>query len=154
MVMAVVRHVRVRQLLAFVLFWSRFCGGLPRTILTRRMGLRLDLFLRCDTFMHVCHFRGDMRMDMGVRFVVRVNCNRNGVGLGDIRVALTGVRSRPVMVEKTEGLLEGAFNAEALVALLPKQIKPMSSTFYAPGYRRKVAANLCHSLARRLFDQA
>lgn len=79
---------------------------------------------------------------------------KNGTGLEELRLALTGIKSCPVLVEGT-----GAFRGkkmddaalDALTALLPKQIKPMTSTFTPPGYRRKVVANLSRSLAVRLI---
>lgn len=85
---------------------------------------------------------------------VAIALKRQGDRLSDIRVAFTGTNSYPVMLRKTEGLLQGPFDVDALTALLPKQITPMPSTFYPPGYRRKVAANLTRALARRLFEAA
>ena len=83
---------------------------------------------------------------------VAIALKRQGDRLSDIRVAFTGTNSYPVMLRKTEGLLQGPFDVDALTALLPKQITPMPSTFYPPGYRRKVAGNLTRALARRLFE--
>ncbi len=77
----------------------------------------------------------------------------DGGGLADVRLAVTGLKSRPVLLEGTDALNGHAPDEEALdtlTALLPKQIKPMTSTFTPPGYRRKVAANLCRALANRL----
>ncbi len=76
-------------------------------------------------------------------------------GVDEIRLALTGVKSCPVLVEGTDAfegkpLDDDALNA--LASLLPKQIKPMTSTFTPPGYRRKVAANLSKSLASQLYQ--
>jgi 4-hydroxybenzoyl-CoA reductase subunit beta len=76
-------------------------------------------------------------------------------GVDDIRVALTGVKSCPVLVDGTEALVGKQLDDDglaALTSLLPKQIKPMTSTFTPPGYRRKVAANLSRSLAARLYE--
>jgi 4-hydroxybenzoyl-CoA reductase subunit beta len=77
--------------------------------------------------------------------------------LADLRVALTGTNSCPILVAGTDGLLGqtvGQETAERLAALLPKQIQPMSSTFTPPGYRRKVVANLVRALFRRLTEAA
>jgi len=73
----------------------------------------------------------------------------------EIRLALTGLKSRPIVVEGTDVLTGRTLDNEALdmlASLLPKQIKPMTSTFTPPGYRRKVAANLSRSLASRLYE--
>lgn len=74
-------------------------------------------------------------------------------GVETLNLALTGVKSRPVLVEGTDALNGKALDDDALdtlASLLPKQIKPMTSTFTPPGYRRKVATNLTKKLATRL----
>ncbi len=79
----------------------------------------------------------------------------DGRALEDIRVALTGTNSCPILIAGTDRLLGEAVGeemAEQLVAMLPKQIQPMSSTFTPPGYRRKVVANLARSLFQRLIE--
>ena len=88
---------------------------------------------------------------------VAVALSRSGEVLTDLRVALTGTNSCPLLIEGTHDLVGAPLNAEALerlVGLLPKQIQPMTSTFTPPGYRRKVIANLTRTLASRLFDEA
>lgn len=78
-------------------------------------------------------------------------------GLEDIRLALTGVKPCPVLIEGTDALQGKELDEDALkylTSLLPKQIKPMTSTFTPPGYRRKVASNLSRSLAARLYELA
>ena len=88
---------------------------------------------------------------------VAVALRREGSSLAEIKVALTGTNSCPLLVEGTEALLGAPLDEaalERLVDLLPKQIQPMTSTFTPPGYRRRVVANLTRSLARRLFEQA
>ena len=78
-------------------------------------------------------------------------------GLEDIRLALTGVKPCPVLIEGTDALQGKELDEDALkslASLLPKQIKPMTSTFTPPGYRRKVASNLSRSLAARLYELA
>jgi 4-hydroxybenzoyl-CoA reductase subunit beta len=79
----------------------------------------------------------------------------DGPMLKDIRVALTGTNSCPILVAGTDRLAGEAIGeemAEQLVAMLPKQIQPMSSTFTPPGYRRKVVANLARALFNRLIE--
>lgn len=88
---------------------------------------------------------------------VAVALRRAGSALTELRVALTGTNSCPLLLEGTEALLGAPLDEaalERLVDLLPKQIQPMTSTFTPPGYRRKVIANLTRSLTRRLFEQA
>jgi 4-hydroxybenzoyl-CoA reductase subunit beta len=80
-----------------------------------------------------------------------------GRALEDLRVALTGTNSCPILIAGTDelvGEVAGEETAEQLGALLPKQIQPMSSTFTPPGYRRKVVANLARALFRRLAAAA
>jgi CO/xanthine dehydrogenase FAD-binding subunit len=81
----------------------------------------------------------------------------DGCVLEDLRVALTGTNSCPILISGTDRLVGEAVGdelAEKLAAMLPKQIQPMSSTFTPPGYRRRVIANLVRSLFRRLTDAA
>ncbi len=85
---------------------------------------------------------------------IAMNITRDGENLSALSVALTGLNSCPKLLTGTAGMIGKPLNEEALVALLGKQIQPMSSTFTPPGYRRKVAANLTRALARRLFDAA
>lgn len=80
-----------------------------------------------------------------------VALKRDGDALADLRVALTGTNSRPLRLLGTEALCGRPLDTGALVKLLPKQIQPMSSTTVAPGYRRKVIANLVSALAERLY---
>jgi 4-hydroxybenzoyl-CoA reductase subunit beta len=86
---------------------------------------------------------------------VAVAVRRAGETLADLRVALTGTNSCPLLIEGTDDLIGAPLDEPALdrlIDLLPKQIQPMTSTFTPPGYRRKVIANLTRSLARRLFE--
>ncbi len=88
---------------------------------------------------------------------VAVALKRVGRDLSDLRVALTGTNSRPIVLAGTDALLGGPIDddaADRLAGLLPKQIKPMTSTFTPPGYRRRVVTNLTRRLARELFDRA
>jgi 4-hydroxybenzoyl-CoA reductase subunit beta len=88
---------------------------------------------------------------------VAVALRRDGDTLADLRVALTGTNSCPLLIEDAGDLIDAPLDEVALdrlVDLLPKQIQPMTSTFTPPGYRRKVIANLTRSLARRLFEEA
>ena len=54
-----------------------------------------------------------------------------------------------------DGLVGGALDdglLDSLDKLITKQIQPMTSTFVAPGYRRRVVAKLTRSLVRRLYQ--
>ncbi len=84
---------------------------------------------------------------------IAIALQTGGRVLQGIRVALTGTNACPILIAGTEDLVGealGADMADRVVALLPKQIQPMSSTFTPPGYRRKVIANLARSLFNRL----
>lgn len=88
---------------------------------------------------------------------IAIALKRDGAKLKDLRVAVTGLDSRPLRIEGTDALVGQAFGDDllaALAGLLPKQIQPMTSTFTSPGYRRRVSTNLIQSLARELFDAA
>jgi 4-hydroxybenzoyl-CoA reductase subunit beta len=77
--------------------------------------------------------------------------------LEDIRVALTGTNACPILIAGSDELAGKDIDEavlDRLVALLPKQIQPMSSTFTPPGYRRRVVANLTRALFRRLTHPA
>jgi 4-hydroxybenzoyl-CoA reductase subunit beta len=68
----------------------------------------------------------------------------------ELRVALTGTNSRPLLIEGTEALVgkeSGEATAAALAKLVQKQAGPMRTTLTASDYRRQGAM----VLARRLF---
>ena len=86
---------------------------------------------------------------------VAIALRTDGGALEEIRVALTGTNSCPILIAGTDRLAGKAIDVETadkLVAMLPKQIQPMSSTFTPPGYRRKVVANLARALFNRLIE--
>ncbi|MBT4933611.1 MAG: 4-hydroxybenzoyl-CoA reductase subunit beta [Rhodospirillaceae bacterium] len=77
-------------------------------------------------------------------------------GLEQIKVALTGLNSCPIVLTGTDALAGHRVDEKALnilTALLPKQIQPMTSTMTPPGYRRKVATNLIRKVALSLNDR-
>ncbi len=85
---------------------------------------------------------------------VAVALRRDGEAVAELAVALTGTNSMPLLVAGTDGLTGGALDdglLEALDKLITKQIQPMTSTFVAPGYRRRVVARLTRKLVRRLY---
>jgi 4-hydroxybenzoyl-CoA reductase subunit beta len=71
--------------------------------------------------------------------------------IADLRVALTGTNSRPLVLQGTEEL-HGAKPGDAgslLMKLVQKQAGPVRTTVTAADYRRQAAA----ILARRLLDR-
>jgi 4-hydroxybenzoyl-CoA reductase subunit beta len=70
-----------------------------------------------------------------------------------LRVALTGTNSRPLVIEGTEKLAgeePGEALGAALAKLIQKQAAPMRTTLTAADYRRQVAAILARRLLVRL----
>jgi len=70
-----------------------------------------------------------------------------------LRVALTGVNPRPLLIEKTEGYLGKRLDDAALDRLreqVRSQSKPMRTTTVKPWYRRRVVGNLARRLTARL----
>jgi 4-hydroxybenzoyl-CoA reductase subunit beta len=73
-----------------------------------------------------------------------------------LRVALTGVSSRPLLLEGTQDLLGQPVDdrsARALDRLVQKQVSPMRTTVTAANHRRLAAAALAQRLLRELADQ-
>ena len=86
---------------------------------------------------------------------VAAGLRRDGEDVAELRVALTGTNSMPLLVEGTEGLTGAPLDEamlEGLDELTAKQMQPMSSTFTPPGYRRRVVAKLTRSMIRRLYQ--
>ena len=77
----------------------------------------------------------------------------NGV-MTELRVALTGTNSQPILIAGTEALCNKAVAAESLAALgklVQKQVSPMRSTVTASNYRRQVASVLAQRLVSELM---
>ena len=73
--------------------------------------------------------------------------------LTDLRVALTGTNSQPILIEGSEALCNKAVSSESLAALgklVQKQVSPMRSTVTASNYRRQVASVLAQRLLGEL----
>jgi len=71
----------------------------------------------------------------------------------ELRVALTGTNSRPLLIEGTEALVgaePGEAAAASLAKLVQKQAGPMRTTLTAADYRRQGAAILARRLLARL----
>ena len=77
----------------------------------------------------------------------------SGEVLTDVRVALTGTNSHPLLLQGTEALCGKALDDATLAALgklVQKQVSPMRSTVTASNYRRQVASVLAQRLLREL----
>ena len=73
--------------------------------------------------------------------------------LAELRVAITGTNSQPIIVTGTEALLGREVTADTLAALaklVQKQVSPMRTTITRSNYRRQVAAVLAQRLVREL----
>ncbi len=86
---------------------------------------------------------------------VAVSLRRDGDALAELRIALTGTNSRPLLVSGCETLIGHPLDADALQQigkLVQKQVAPMRTTIAPAHYRRRVAAALASRLAARLFS--
>ena len=73
--------------------------------------------------------------------------------LAELRVAVTGTNSQPIVLAGTEALLGRAVTADTLAALsklVQKQVSPMRTTIVRSNYRRQVAAALAQRLVSGL----
>ncbi len=93
-------------------------------------------------------------MDFPLAGVAIMLCQQDGL-LAELRVALTGTNSRPLLLEGTAALLGKAVGddtAAALGKLVQKQVSPMRTTVTSSNHRRLVAAALAQRLLRELAD--
>ena len=88
---------------------------------------------------------------------VAVALRREGDLIGDLRVACTGVSSRPELIGGLEALTGKPFD-DATLASVERQIKrgtqPMETTVTSVSYRRRVTPVLARRLLRRLWEAA
>lgn len=85
-----------------------------------------------------------------------VALSRTGAALTELRVALTGTNSRPIVINGTEALLGkpvGDSTLAALDKLIQKQVSPMRTTTMPAHYRRRVAAALACRLLKTLWEE-
>lgn len=88
---------------------------------------------------------------VGVAVAMRA---RKGV-VRDLRVALTGVASKPILIAETQAFTGARLDAAALdrlCALVQKEISPMRTTAATPFYRRRVASALVRRLVGELTN--
>ncbi|HMA30594.1 MAG TPA: 4-hydroxybenzoyl-CoA reductase subunit beta, partial [Casimicrobiaceae bacterium] len=84
---------------------------------------------------------------------VAVALARDGDRIAQLRVALTGTNSHPLLLEGTDALAGRAIDDETLERLgklVAKQVSPMRTTVTASNYRRQVASVLAQRLLRDL----
>lgn len=85
---------------------------------------------------------------------VAVAVKKNGKGLADIKIAVTGTNWRPFLVEGLEGFIGKPLDDAALEKIgdiVQKQVSPMRTTTVAPFGRRRIAAGLARRQARALY---
>lgn len=86
---------------------------------------------------------------------VAVALRREKGRLADLRIAVTGTNSRPILLKDCEALVGLSINGDVLQQLdklVQKQVKPMRTTLTPAHGRRRMAAALAVRLARRLWD--
>jgi 4-hydroxybenzoyl-CoA reductase subunit beta len=91
-------------------------------------------------------------MDFPLAGVACALMHKNGV-LSELRVALTGTNSNPILLEGTQELIGQAVDEELLTKLaklVQKQVSPMRTTVTQSNYRRQVASVLAQRLVREL----
>lgn len=87
---------------------------------------------------------------------VAVALLRDGDGLADLRIAVTGTNPRPVLIEGTQGLCGNPLDDRVfrgLDDLIRDQIMSMKATFTPGHYRRRMASVLARRLVQRLYGQ-
>jgi 4-hydroxybenzoyl-CoA reductase subunit beta len=94
--------------------------------------------------------RGGMDFPLaGVAVAIVMDANR----IAQLRIALTGTNSHPLLLAGTDALIGRPADAEALAAvgkLVAKQVSPMRTTATASNYRRQVASVIAQRLLRAL----
>ena len=89
----------------------------------------------------------------GVAVVLR----REGDAIAELRVACTGVSSRPELIAGLDELLGRPLDDAALATMerhLKRGIQPMETTLASVPWRRRVTPALAKRLVRRLWDEA
>ncbi len=87
---------------------------------------------------------------VGVAMAIR----GSGAHLDDVRIALTGTNSRPIILEGTAELANKRMDAatlKLLIKLVRSQSKPVHSTFTPGQYRSKVVVNVARRMVRDLL---
>ena len=87
---------------------------------------------------------------------VAVALRRENDRLADLRIAVTGTNSQPVLLKECEPLVGRPLDAALLQQvdkLVQRQVKPMRTTLIPAHSRRRMAAALAVRLARRLWGE-
>jgi len=94
--------------------------------------------------------RGGMDFPLaGVAVAIVMDAGR----IAQLRIALTGTNSHPLLLDGTQAVIGREVDAETLAAvgkLVAKQVSPMRTTATASNYRRQVASVLAQRLLREL----
>jgi 4-hydroxybenzoyl-CoA reductase subunit beta len=94
--------------------------------------------------------RGGMDVPLaGVAVAIVMDAGR----IAQLRIALTGTNSHPLLLDGTQAVIGREVDAETLTAvgkLVAKQVSPMRTTATASNYRRQVASVLAQRLLREL----
>jgi 4-hydroxybenzoyl-CoA reductase subunit beta len=94
--------------------------------------------------------RGGMDFPLaGVAVAIVMDARR----IAQLRIALTGTNSHPLLLDGTQAVIGRGVDAETLAAvgkLVAKQVSPMRTTATASNYRRQVASVLAQRLLREL----
>ena len=88
---------------------------------------------------------------------VAMRATFEGQRLADLRVALTGTNSRPVLLDGTDALCGARVDEATLAALgkrIGKQVSPMRTTVAASNYRRQVAIVIGRRMLLSLAESA
>ncbi|AKU10311.1 4-hydroxybenzoyl-CoA reductase, beta subunit [Azoarcus sp. CIB] len=88
---------------------------------------------------------------------VAVALRRDGELIGELRVACTGVSSRPEFIAGLDELVGKPLDDAALATLerhLKRGIQPMETTLVSVPYRRRATPALAKRLVRRLWNEA
>lgn len=88
---------------------------------------------------------------------VSIALRREGEALAELRVALTGVASAPVLVPRLEGLLNRPWTPDSAAVLsgaVRKACNTVKTTVTTPKYRRRVASAAAVRLAADLWSAA
>lgn len=87
---------------------------------------------------------------------VAVALARDGNAIGKLRIACTGVSSRPELVAGLDALVGRPLDDDALAAIergVRRAIQPMETTTVSVPYRRRATPVLAKRLVRRLWDE-
>ncbi len=115
------------------------------------LGVRAPVNSGCVTAYEKTRFRGAIDFPLAG---VAVSLRREKDVLGDLRIAVTGTNSRPVLLTGIKALIGRSVDNQVLQEIgkfVQKQVSPMRTTLVPAHYRRRVAAATAVRLVRRLY---